>query len=227
MDRPRRARACSPRARRSSMIPRSRNLTASRCSGNYEIDDEGVKARAVALVENGILRNLLMSRRPGPDFQISNGHARSALFPKRGRSAAIFCCRPSDALKPADLKKKFIDACRDDGHEWCLEVRQMDNPALSSVRQEDFSDFIGGVAGGSRAGNACRSLSTASTSPTAAKKWFAAESIEGLHAARRCATSRASATMHRIHLHAESRRADSPERRSARSGQRKAASPAR
>jgi hypothetical protein len=50
------------------------------------------------------------------------------------------------------LKKKFLDACRDDGHEWCLEVKRMDNPALSSIRQEDFSDFLGGIAGGVASG---------------------------------------------------------------------------
>ena len=46
--------------------------------GSYEMDDEGVKAQRVHVVENGILKNLLMSRRPGPDFPTSNGHARSA-----------------------------------------------------------------------------------------------------------------------------------------------------
>ena len=120
--------------------------------GNYDVDDEGVKAARVTLVENGILKNLLMSRRPGPDFQSSNGHGRSAdLTEARPLSSNLFL-QASDALKPADLRKKFIDACRDDGHQWCLEVKQMDNPALSSVRQEDFSDFIGGVAGGIASG---------------------------------------------------------------------------
>ena len=38
------------------------------------------------------------------------------------------------------------------GTQWCLEVKRMDNPALSSVRQEDFSDFIGEVAGGIASG---------------------------------------------------------------------------
>ena len=120
--------------------------------GNYEIDDEGVQAGRVALVENGILKNLLMSRRPGPDFQNSNGHGRSADLTEARPLSSNLLFEASDALKPADLRKKFIDACRDDGHQWCLEVRQMDNPALSSVRQEDFSDFIGGVAGGIASG---------------------------------------------------------------------------
>jgi predicted Zn-dependent protease len=120
--------------------------------GNYEVDDEGVKPERVSLVQNGILRDLLMSRRPGPDFQTSNGHARSAnLSTPQPLSSNLFF-QSSDALKPADLRKKFLDACRDDGHPWCIEVKRMDNPALSSIRQDDFSEFIGEIAGGIASG---------------------------------------------------------------------------
>jgi TldD protein len=120
--------------------------------GNYEIDDEGVKAQRVQVVENGSLKNLLMSRRPGPDFSASNGHARSALLSDTRPLASNLLLQANGGLNSAALKKKFLDACRDDGHEWCLEVKRMDNPALSSIRQEDFSDFLGGIAGGVASG---------------------------------------------------------------------------
>ena len=115
--------------------------------GGYDVDDEGVKAGRVSIVENGILKDLLMSRRPGPDFSYSNGHARSALLSDPHPLSSNLLFQSSDAMKPADLRKKFLDACRADGHEWCLEVKRMDNPALSSVRQEDFSEFIGAIGG--------------------------------------------------------------------------------
>jgi predicted Zn-dependent protease len=120
--------------------------------GNYEIDDEGVKAQRVEVVENGSLKNLLMSRRPGPDFSASNGHARSALLSDTRPLASNLFLQANGGLNPDALKKKFLDACRDDGHEWCLEVKRMDNPALSSIRQEDFSEFLGGIAGGVASG---------------------------------------------------------------------------
>ncbi len=120
--------------------------------GNYDIDDEGVKAQRVQVVENGSLKNLLMSRRPGPDFSTSNGHARSALLSDMRPLASNLFLQANGGLDSAALKKKFLDACRDDGHEWCLEVKRMDNPALSSIRQEDFSDFLGGIAGGVASG---------------------------------------------------------------------------
>lgn len=120
--------------------------------GNYDVDDEGVKGERVTLVDHGILRDLLMSRRPGPDFEPSNGHARSADLSETKPLVSNLVLQTTDALKPADLMGKFLDDCRDDGHQWCLEVKRMDNPALSSVQQEDFSEFIGGLAGGISSG---------------------------------------------------------------------------
>jgi len=45
-------------------------------NGTYEYDDEGVIARPVKSVENGVLRNFLMSRSPIDGFDRSNGHGR-------------------------------------------------------------------------------------------------------------------------------------------------------
>jgi len=120
--------------------------------GQYEIDDEGVKGQRIELVQNGVLKNLLMSRRPGPEFQSSNGHARSAMLSDTKPLASNLIFQSSDASNAADLRKKFLDACRQDGHEWCVEVKRMDNPALSSISQQDFSDFLGSIAGGVASG---------------------------------------------------------------------------
>lgn len=120
--------------------------------GHYEVDDEGVKAQRVSLVENGTLKDLLMSRRPGPDFQHSNGHARSAMLSASLPLSSNLFFQASGGLSQADLRKKFLEACRDDGHEWCLAVKSLDNPALSSIHQEDFSDYIGALAGGLASG---------------------------------------------------------------------------
>jgi hypothetical protein len=120
--------------------------------GGYAVDDEGVRAQRVTIVDGGILKNLLMSRRPGPEFQQSNGHARAALLstPKPLSSNLIF--ESNAGSNAADLKKQFLQMCKDDGHEWCIEVRRMDNPALSSVRAEDFNETIGGLASGIASG---------------------------------------------------------------------------
>ncbi len=46
--------------------------------GSYDVDDEGVRAAAVPIVENGMLANYLMGREPIRDFPDSNGHGRAA-----------------------------------------------------------------------------------------------------------------------------------------------------
>jgi predicted Zn-dependent protease len=46
-------------------------------SGSYEYDEEGQKARRVELIEDGVLKNFLMSRLPIASFANSNGHGRA------------------------------------------------------------------------------------------------------------------------------------------------------
>ncbi|MGA9185233.1 MAG: metallopeptidase TldD-related protein [Candidatus Acidiferrales bacterium] len=120
--------------------------------GGYEVDDEGVTGQRVSLVENGTLKNFLMTRRPGPDSEASNGHARSALLSDPKALSSNLELQASDGLDATALRKKFLDACKEDGQQWCLEVKQMDNPALTSVSQQDYSDFLGGLSGGLSSG---------------------------------------------------------------------------
>ena len=46
-------------------------------SGYYLFDDEGSPARRVPLVQDGVLKNFLMSRLPVASFATSNGHGRA------------------------------------------------------------------------------------------------------------------------------------------------------
>lgn len=46
-------------------------------NGSYVFDDEGVRGLRTVVVENGILKNFLMSRTPIEGFGSSNGHARA------------------------------------------------------------------------------------------------------------------------------------------------------
>jgi hypothetical protein len=115
--------------------------------GSYEVDEEGVAAQRVAIVENGFLRQLLMSRRPGPDFQRSNGHGRAALLSDARPLMSNLVFEASDTQNPEQLRKNFLELCRAAGRTWCVVVKRMDNPVLSITRQEDFSDLISSVVG--------------------------------------------------------------------------------
>jgi len=54
-------------------------LGATDLAGFYRFDDEGVAARRVTVVQDGILKNFLMSRSPIEGFSHSNGHGRSQV----------------------------------------------------------------------------------------------------------------------------------------------------
>src|SRR3954454_12586166 len=56
--------------------PTRKQMANTDLNGWFQYDDEGVKARPVTAVENGILRNFLMSRSPIEGFDHSNGHGR-------------------------------------------------------------------------------------------------------------------------------------------------------
>jgi TldD protein len=125
--------------------------------GRYSVDDEGVRAQKVTLVENGILKGELMSRRPGSDFDQSNGHGRAAFLNDAKPTMSNLILTSIERLSPADLKKKFLDSCRaekrSEREQYCLVVREMDNPALSLLHQEDFSELLASLAGGAGTGD--------------------------------------------------------------------------
>src|ERR1700676_64927 len=127
--------------------PLMKDFKGSPLIGSYTVDEEGVPAQKVTLVEQGKLKNLLMSRRPGPDFDKSNGHGRSSFLadPKPTMSNLIFSSTEEQSHEA--LKKKFLDACRDEKLEFCFVVRQMDNPSLSLLHQEDFSELLASFGG--------------------------------------------------------------------------------
>ena len=56
--------------------PTAREFEHTMLNGSYAYDDEGVKARRVPVVEDGVLKTFLMSRSPIKGFPQSNGHGR-------------------------------------------------------------------------------------------------------------------------------------------------------
>jgi predicted Zn-dependent protease len=121
--------------------------------GGFTVDQEGVRAQKVSLVENGALKGLLMSRRPGPDSDQSNGHGRAAFLNDAKPTMSTLFFTSTETLAPADLKKKFIDKCRAEKLPYCIIVREMDNPSLSLLHQEEFSELLASYGGGAGTGD--------------------------------------------------------------------------
>ena len=133
--------------------PTAREFQGQELIGAYDVDQEGVRAQRVGLVADGILRNLLMSRRPGPEFVRSNGHGRAAyLADARPMAGNLFFNAPA-GQSPAELRQAFLTACRENGQQWCLLVRQMDNPVIASSNQDELSDSFSLLASGAPNGD--------------------------------------------------------------------------
>ncbi len=115
--------------------------------GTYAIDEEGVPGQKVTIVKDGKLKSLLMSRRPGPDSEQSNGHGRAAFLADTKPVMSNLVFSSTETVSPAELKKKFVDSCKEEKLEFCIVVRQMDNPSLSLLHQEDFSELLASFGG--------------------------------------------------------------------------------
>ena len=133
--------------------PTAKDFQGKPLIGSYAVDEEGVKAGKVTLVENGVLKNELMSRRPGPDFQQSNGHGRAAFLNDAKPTMSNIFFNSTETQSAADLKKKFLDSCTAEKLEYCILVREMDNPSISLLHQDDFSELLASYGGGAGTGD--------------------------------------------------------------------------
>jgi predicted Zn-dependent protease len=133
--------------------PSAKDFHGTPLIGGYAVDDEGVRAQKVSVVENGNLRALLMSRRPGNDTDQSNGHGRSGLLADAKPTMSNLFFQSTDAVPPAELKKKFLDECKSEKLQYCVIVRSMDNPSLSLLHQDDFSSLLASFGGGAGTGD--------------------------------------------------------------------------
>jgi predicted Zn-dependent protease len=71
--------------------------------GAYVVDDEGVPAKDVTLVDKGRLVTLLTSRTPQKNFLRSNGHGRAGTV-----LAGVFQMESTQAIAAAELKAKYL-----------------------------------------------------------------------------------------------------------------------
>lgn len=80
--------------------------------GYYKYDDEGVKARRVTMVENGVLKNFLMSRSPVEGFPKSSGHGRRSygygIVARMGNTIV----ESSKQVPYSELRKMLIEECK-------------------------------------------------------------------------------------------------------------------
>lgn len=95
--------------------PTRRQAAGEDLNGFYRFDDEGVSARRVPLVENGILRTFLMSRTPIPGFPNSNGHGRRQPGAEVVARQSNLIVEASTTVPAGELKKLLIEEVKRQG----------------------------------------------------------------------------------------------------------------
>lgn len=83
--------------------------------GHYRFDNEGVTARRVPVIENGVLKRFLMSRIPIPGFSQSNGHGRKNFGYASVSRQSNLIVELSEDRSLEELKSMLIDLVKEAG----------------------------------------------------------------------------------------------------------------
>ena len=100
--------------------PTLRELDGVKLSGTYEFDSEGTPAQRVEVIENGILKNFLMSRMPIKNFDNSNGHGRNqpGLMPT-GRQGNLVVSS-TQSVPESEMRERLIELVKKEGKPYGL-----------------------------------------------------------------------------------------------------------
>ncbi|HEX5432527.1 MAG TPA: metallopeptidase TldD-related protein [Bryobacteraceae bacterium] len=115
--------------------PTEKQFNGTPLNGSYDYDDEGVKARRVPVVEDGILKTFLLSRSPIQGFPHSNGHGRrEAGYEIVSRQSNLFV-KSSKTVSDAELRKMLIAEVKRQGKPYGLYFDQVTSGYTTTSRR--------------------------------------------------------------------------------------------
>ena len=115
--------------------PTLHELAGVRLAGSYSFDDEGVPAQRVDVIQNGVLKNFLLSRMPIKGFDASNGHGRNQ--PGRmptGRQGNLIVTS-SQTVPEKEMRQKLIDEVKKQGKPYGLYFDDIQGGFTLTTRQ--------------------------------------------------------------------------------------------
>jgi len=101
--------------------------------GHYQVDDQGVPARRVSLIEQGVLKSFLMSRRPGKDMPQSNGHGRSGIPGRETAQIGNLFIQSSEGKSYEDLKQQLIKMCQEENLQYGVVIKALIGDGRSPI----------------------------------------------------------------------------------------------
>jgi TldD protein len=105
--------------------PTLRDFQGKSLVGTYAVDDDGVKAQPVTLVDDGTLINYLVGRQPIRDFPASNGHGRAGTGTYPAPNLGVLLLKSKEAQSPEALKKRVIQMITDQGKPYGYRVETL------------------------------------------------------------------------------------------------------
>ncbi|MGA2157422.1 MAG: metallopeptidase TldD-related protein [Bryobacteraceae bacterium] len=102
--------------------------------GWYDYDDEGVKARPMTAVENGVLKTFLMSRSPIAGFSQSNGHGRRQPGYEVVSRQSNLIVQSAKAVSDAKLREMLIEEIQRQNKPYGLYFRDITNGFTNTGR---------------------------------------------------------------------------------------------
>ena len=109
-------------------------------AGAYKVDDEGVRAERVVLVDKGVLKGYLASREPVKTTAVSNGHGR--LPGGWGSELAVpgnLFIEARETTKESEMKAKLLEKVKAAGLKYGILIRRLDFP--SSANGEELQSM--------------------------------------------------------------------------------------
>lgn len=115
--------------------PTRKTVRETDLNGHYLYDDEGVKARPVTVVENGILKTFLMSRSPVQGFPKSNGHGRRQPGLEVVSRQSNLIVESARQVPEAELRKLLIAEIQRQGKPYGLFFQEVTGGFTTTARQ--------------------------------------------------------------------------------------------
>ncbi len=108
-------------------------------AGGYTHDFEGVPPQRVTLVDDGVVRQLLMSRVPRKGIERSTGHGRSLGNARREAMPTAIQITPARTRSAKALRRAALSMARQAGLPYVLVIRRLIPPAMSDEFQVAFT----------------------------------------------------------------------------------------
>ncbi|HZS55135.1 MAG TPA: metallopeptidase TldD-related protein [Bryobacteraceae bacterium] len=105
-------------------------------AGQYDVDDEGVPAERVPIVEKGVLKHFLLSRQPVRAFNTSNGHGRlPGGFGSEAAAIGNLFVQADETIPEAQMKAKLIESVKTAGLKYGILIRKIDFPSTANFEE--------------------------------------------------------------------------------------------